>query len=101
MGSVDRKRRLAERVARERGWDPLSISTWVAVADVRTNRRALASHATALRAKFPADGRVMRGWLHDPRRRIDALGFIPMARSAAATSDLAPFRRVRPRPPAA
>ncbi len=66
MGSVDRKRRLAQRIAIDRGWDPVTVSTWVAVADVRTNRRALARHATTLRAKFPADGRTIRGWLADP-----------------------------------
>jgi transcriptional regulator with XRE-family HTH domain len=101
MGSVDRKRRLAERVARDRGWDPATISTWVAVADIRTNRRALARHATTLRAKFPADGRTMRGWLRDPGRRIDALGFVEAARPGSARTDLAPIRRVRPRRPAA
>jgi hypothetical protein len=101
MGSVDRKRRLAARVARDHGWDPASISTWVAVADSRTNRRALARHATTLRAKFPADGRTMRGWLQDPRHRIDAFGFVQLSRSSAVTTDLAPIRRVRPRKPAA
>ena len=101
MGSVDRKRRLAERIALDRGWRPASVSTWVAIADVRTNRRAVARFAATLRAKFPADGRTMRGWLRDPVARIDALGFVSFGRPRTLTNGLAPIRRVRPRRPAA
>jgi Holliday junction resolvase-like predicted endonuclease len=36
LGSVDRYRRLAARIARERGLDPRAISTWVILADGRT-----------------------------------------------------------------
>jgi len=43
MGSVDRKRRLAAAIARERGWDSAAIGAWVVIADSRTNRRALAA----------------------------------------------------------
>jgi transcriptional regulator with XRE-family HTH domain len=101
MGSVDRKRRLAERIALDRGWRPASVSTWVAIADVRTNRRAVARFAATLRAKFPADGRTMRGWLRDPVARIDALGFVSFGRPRTLTNGLAPIRGVRPRRPAA
>jgi transcriptional regulator with XRE-family HTH domain len=97
MGSVDRKRRLAQTIASDRGWEPVTVSTWVAVADVRTNRRALARHATTLRAKFPADGRTVRGWLSEPGRRIDALGFVSFGGRGNSGSELAPIRRVRPR----
>ena len=31
VGTLDRKRRLAARIARERGWDPATIATWLAV----------------------------------------------------------------------
>lgn len=99
MGSVDRKRRLAERIAHDRGWAAGSVSTWIAIADVRTNRRALALHAATLRAKFPADGRAMRAWLRDPRLRMDALGFVRWQPAGPTATDLAPVRRVRPRAP--
>ena len=39
MTTVDRRRRLAPRIAATRGWDATSVSVWVAVADSRTNRR--------------------------------------------------------------
>ena len=94
MGSVDRKRRLATLLARDRGWDPVAVSAWVVVADNRTNRRALAAHETVLRAKFPVDGREIRRWLRSPDRRVDCLSFLPSARTSNVRRDLAPVRRV-------
>ena len=77
MGTLDRKRRLADRIARERGWDPVAVGVWLVVADTRTNRRTLATHATVLRAKYPADGRTIRSWLRRPEGRVLALSFMP------------------------
>jgi hypothetical protein len=93
MGSCDRKRRLAVQIAQQRGWDPSSISTWVLLADSRTNRRALANHATVLRAKFPVDGRGVRRWLGHPTGTINALSFLPSVHVVALGRDLHPIRR--------
>ena len=97
MGSVDSKRRLAGDIARDRGWHPASVSTWVAIADGRTNRRAVTTHAATLRAKFPTDGAGMRRWLREPNGRIDGLGFLPYVPGTLARQDLVPIRRVRRR----
>ena len=97
MGSVDRKRRLAGATAKDRGWDPLVISAWVVIADNRTNRRAVATHAATLRAKFPADGPAIRRWFRAPAGRIDGLGFLPYVHGTLIRHDLAPIRRVRRR----
>jgi transcriptional regulator with XRE-family HTH domain len=94
MGSVDRKRRLAETIARDRGWQPVAIGTWVVLSDNRTNRRAHAAHQTVLRAKFPVDGRAIRPWLRLPAGRVDALSFLPSVHGASVRRDLAPVRRV-------
>ncbi len=95
MGSVDRKRRLALEIAHQRGWDPVSVSTWVVVADGTTNRRAVGTYSTTLRSKFPSDGSALAHWLCDPSGRIDALGFLPYVHGAPVRRDLAPIRRVR------
>jgi transcriptional regulator with XRE-family HTH domain len=79
MGSVDRKRRLAAEIVRDRGWRPLTVSTWVVVIDSRSNRRALARHEAVLRSKFPADGHAIAAWLQQPVGRVDALSFLPLA----------------------
>jgi transcriptional regulator with XRE-family HTH domain len=94
LGSMDQRRRLAWRIARDRGWDPNVVGMWVVVADSRTNRRALAAHVGVLRAKFPMDGRGMRRWLRDPSERVDALGFLPHRHGMAVRRTLAPIRRV-------
>ena len=73
VGTMDRKRRLAPVVARERGWDPLTVSTWVVLRPNRTNERHLARHRTMLRAAFPATGTAMHRWLREPRGSIDPL----------------------------
>jgi transcriptional regulator with XRE-family HTH domain len=102
MGVVDRKRRLAAEIVRERGWHPASVSTWVVVADSRSNRRALARHEAVLRAKFPADGHAIAAWLRAPAGRLDALSFLPLA--APDGTPMAPtavrlVRRARDRGP--
>lgn len=94
MGTLDRKRRLAAKVARERGWDPLATSAWVVLAESRTNRRAVSGHETVLRAKFPVDGRRIRGWLRRPSGRVDALSFLTSVHEVDRGRDLAPVRRV-------
>jgi HTH-type transcriptional regulator / antitoxin HipB len=100
LGSVDRYRRLAPRVARERGLHPLVVSTWVIVADGRTNRRSVADHAGVLRNRFPIDGRTMRRWLRQPEGEVSALTFLPYVRETNARQLLSTSQRVR-RGPAA
>lgn len=101
MGSVDRKRRLAARIARDRGWDPATVSCWVVVAESSTNRRRVEAHAAVLRAAFPVDGRRMRHWLGEPAGAVAALSFWSGAHGAHATRSPATIRRVRRAPDAA
>jgi len=93
-GSADRRRRLAPRIAAERGWDPVVVSVWVVVAPGRTNHRRVAAHQAMLRAAFPADGRAMNRWLHDPVTAISALSFWPDVPGENVGRALAPARRV-------
>ena len=41
VGKVGEKARLIGKIVRDRGWDPLTVSTWVIVAAGRTNRARL------------------------------------------------------------
>lgn len=91
IGTMDRRRRLGPDIARERGWDPLTVSTWVLTAPSRTNERRIAEHRTVLRSAFPDDGRRVHRWLADPIGSIDALS----AWWGEATIRVAPTRRVR------
>jgi transcriptional regulator with XRE-family HTH domain len=100
VGTLDRKERLAKRVARDRGWfgtndAAVVVSTWLIVADTRTNRRRVAAHATMLRSRFPVDGRSMDGWLANPDRRIAALSYWAMPATRTASGVGRGTRRVR------
>jgi len=99
LGTLDRKRRLAKGIARERGWEAAVVATWLIVADGRTNRRRIEAHATVLRAALPDDGRTVWPWLRSPRGTLVALSIWPTSDGA---SGIAPIRRVRvPRRPVA
>ncbi len=68
LSTVDRKKRLATRIAAERGWLAASgVSVWVVVSESRTNRRRLAAHRALLRTAYPLDGRTIGAWLRAPR----------------------------------
>jgi transcriptional regulator with XRE-family HTH domain len=57
LGTLDRKVRLAGRIALGRGWTARFVSAWLIVGDSRTNRRRVADHRTVLRSALPRDGR--------------------------------------------
>lgn len=94
LGKMDQRRRLAAEIAERYGWQPRAVSTWVVVADGRTNRRALAAHRDMLRRKFPIDGRGMRRWLRNPQERVDALSFLPYPRETTLGRGIRPVKRV-------
>ena len=95
IGTVDRYRRLAPQIARELRWEPVTVGTWVAVAESPTNRRRLSEHASVLRAAFPSDGRTVPGWLQRPSGSLLALSFLSDARVANRTAARSSRRRVR------
>jgi transcriptional regulator with XRE-family HTH domain len=59
IGTLDRKRRLAARIAVARGWAARSVSAWLIIGDSRTNRRRVADHRTLLMSALPRDGRSL------------------------------------------
>lgn len=75
IGLVDRKARLASKIALERGWLARHVATLVIVAEGPTNRRRVASHSSLLKAAFPADGRAARRWLRNPSGPFAGLAF--------------------------
>jgi transcriptional regulator with XRE-family HTH domain len=95
LGTMDRKRRLAPSVARDRGWLPARVAVWVVVGDSKTNRRRAHAHATMLRAAFPSDGRTVRGWLRVPAGDLACLSFWSDAHGTRTKSDFATVKRVR------
>jgi transcriptional regulator with XRE-family HTH domain len=93
--TLDRKVRLAPRIAAERGWVPDTVASWLVVAEGPTNRRRVAAHRAMLRAALPVDGRTVMGWLTSPCGSIAALSFLSSTRQAGTTPGLAQVHRVR------
>jgi hypothetical protein len=96
LGTLDRKRRLARKVASERGWEALSVGAWLIFSDSATNRRRAAAHRTMLQAALP-DGRgAVPRWLRDPVGDVAARSFWSDSRGVGTRSRHRPIRRVRP-----
>src|SRR3954453_3170803 len=93
LGTFDRKRRLAAQIARERGWDPVTVSAWLVVSEGRTNRRRVAEHGAMLRAALPDDRGALRRWVRDPTGNVAGITFW----SPKAAGSTRPVRRVRVR----
>jgi hypothetical protein len=107
ISTMDRRRRLAPRIAAEIGWQPASVSALVVLTGNRTNRRRAVEHRTVLQAAFPSDGRRLAGWLRDPREPIAILAMWPhshdtthrpvVSQSGSRSSRLGTAIRTRPR----
>ena len=75
LGTIDRKRRLARVIARERGWTARRVGVWLVVLDSAVNRRRFEAHRTVIRAALPEEGRRMRRWLAEPTGDVAAASF--------------------------
>jgi transcriptional regulator with XRE-family HTH domain len=96
VGTLDRKSRLAARIASERDWEARTVSRWLIVTPAKTNLRRVATHRSILRAAFPDDGRRMRAWLREPVGRVSGLStWTDATRRDAGPTVVAAARRLR------
>jgi transcriptional regulator with XRE-family HTH domain len=63
---VDRKGRLAPRLASERGWTCRGVARFLVVAEGTTSRERIARHASTFRTAFPAGTRESLAWIRQP-----------------------------------
>ena len=92
LGTFDRKRRLAARMAADE-WiegpvDRLRMAG--RSARERTNRRRVVAHEVMLRGALPDDAVMLRRWLRDPVGRIAAFTYWTATRAEGAAR-LGPF----------
>jgi len=62
----DRKVRLADRIARERGWGPGRIAQLLVVGESRTARHRIEAHADTFHARFPQRATEVRRFIANP-----------------------------------
>lgn len=87
---LDRKQRVAPRVAREVGWRPSSVSRVLVLPDDRTARRRVASHTATFDVTLPARTVAVRRWLRAPSGALAGVLFVSGVTQASAR------HRVRP-----
>jgi transcriptional regulator with XRE-family HTH domain len=69
----DRKVRLGDRVAQDRGWRPRRIGSLLVVRDTRTSRRRVGEHRATFEARFPDRIGVVRHFIDRPEAATRAL----------------------------
>lgn len=77
IAPLDRKSRLAGKIARDRGWDPTTISRLLAVGENTTSRRRIAALDATFRVAFPVRGAAVARWIRRPDGAISGLLFLP------------------------
>jgi transcriptional regulator with XRE-family HTH domain len=76
LSGIDRKARLASRVAAERGWQPASVSRWLVVPGDATSRRRVAAHEATFAAALPLRTAELKRWAASPRGRAAGILFV-------------------------
>jgi hypothetical protein len=95
VGTMDKRVRLGKQIGVGREWHARTVSSWVVVADTRTNHCRLREHNGLLRGAFPADGHAINAWLRNPAGSSAALSFWPNVGGSAITGTACQRRRVR------
>jgi transcriptional regulator with XRE-family HTH domain len=97
LAGLDRKSRLAARIAAERGWKVRNVARLLVVGDSATSRRRVARLEATFAAALPLRGRAVRRWLGEPDGAMSGLFFLPFAPGVRGTSGARPRERVRRR----
>ncbi|HEY4227958.1 MAG TPA: helix-turn-helix transcriptional regulator [Candidatus Limnocylindrales bacterium] len=98
LAPLDRKVRVAPKLARARGWDPVSVSRLLVIGDTTTNRERTRRFGELFEAALPIRGRDVRRWLSTPAGTIAGLWFLPDSTHRGARRSTAGRTRVnRPR----
>jgi hypothetical protein len=95
LGTMDRKRRVAAKVAIGRGWDALTVSAWLLITSTRTNRRRVEAHTAMFRGALPQSGPAVRHWLRDPVGTIGGMSFWSDESGEQGPAHKRPARRIR------
>lgn len=100
---LDRKVRLAPRIAAERGWQAVTVGRLLIVGDGSTARRRIARLDAPYGTALPDRGQTVRRWLRRPVGPLAGLLFLPyngQARTRRTTTGVTRVRRRKdgPRP---
>jgi transcriptional regulator with XRE-family HTH domain len=100
LAPLDRKVRVAPKLARERDWTAIQVSRLLVVAEGSTNRRRTERFGALFDAALPDRGWQVRRWLGAPDRPLNGLLFLSDAPRGSVRRTTAGRSRVRRRRPA-
>jgi transcriptional regulator with XRE-family HTH domain len=95
LHGLDRKTRLAEQLARERGWAPRGVARLLVVGESATSRRRIARLAATYATALPMRGWAVRRWLQHPSGGMAGLLFLSSATPGDPNGGSAGRERVR------
>ena len=95
LHGLDRKTRLAPKVATERGWRPAAVGRLLVVAESPTSRGRVRRSGAVLDAALPSRGPAVRSWLRGPRGSIAGIWFLSNAAHAHTRRPIWRRERVR------
>jgi hypothetical protein len=76
LSGIDRKARLAAKVAAARGWRATSVSRWLVVPGDSTTRRRIAAHETTFDAALPLRTGELKRWAASPSGPVAGIVFV-------------------------
>jgi transcriptional regulator with XRE-family HTH domain len=97
LHGLDRKTRLARKIAAERGWIVRDVARVLVIGDSPTSRRRVARLAATFDAAFPLRSVDVRRWLRQPTGPISGLLFLSFAQGMSANVAATARQRVRRR----
>jgi transcriptional regulator with XRE-family HTH domain len=92
LAGMDRKARLAPRVALDRGWKARGTSRILILPDDRTARRRVAAFSSTFDQAFPARTAEVRRWAKKPDAQISGVVFVSDPTHMGARHRVAPTR---------
>jgi transcriptional regulator with XRE-family HTH domain len=92
---LDRKARLAPRIAMERGWAAGPVGRLLVIAEGTTARRRVAALGATFATVLAARGPAVRAWLHEPSGPFAGMLFLPSASGARTSRSPTGVSRVR------
>ncbi len=100
LHALDRKTRLAQQIAMDRGWDCRHVARLLVIGSSPTARRRIHRLASTYETAFPERGQAVRVWLRRPQGSISGLLFLSYAHGLRTQAPSLGRERVRrPRNP--
>ncbi len=97
LSAIDRKRRLANTLARQLGWQPSLVGTVLVLPDEGQARNAVERYRAILDASFPARTVAVRRWLRQPDGDIRGIWFLANSTPGGTKRKMRTQIRVRAR----